>query len=152
MTTRLRRIHRTGDDGMVAVLTVGLAVGMFALAGLVIDGGRAIAARQHAADLAAQAARAGADQLDVSAYRASGADRINPPVARAAACAFVAAAEPADGCQTAVTGDAVTVTVTIHTPTVLLGLIGYDTFTTRGAATAGAQRGVLTDVPTGTGP
>ncbi|HVA60926.1 MAG TPA: pilus assembly protein TadG-related protein [Mycobacteriales bacterium] len=133
---------------MVAVLTVGLALGLFALAGLVIDGGRAITARQHAADLAGQAARAGADQLDLSAYRSTGIDRIDAPAARVAACAFVAAAEPADGCQATVTGDGVTVTVTTHTATVLLGLIGYDTFVTRGAATAHPERGVLT----GTGP
>lgn len=144
MKSRHRVELRPGDDGMVAVLTVLLAVALFALAGLVIDGGRAIAARQHAADLAGQAARAGADSLDLTAYRSSGIDLLDAPAARAAACAFVAAAEPGDSCQATVNGDTITVLVTTRTPTVLLGLIGYDTFTTRGEASALPVRGVVT--------
>ena len=40
------------------------------LAGLVVDGGLAISERQHAGDIAEQAARAGADDLDQNALRA----------------------------------------------------------------------------------
>jgi Flp pilus assembly protein TadG len=112
-----------------------LAVGLFALAGLVVDGGRALAAKSQAISLAAEAARAGAQQLDAASLHASGSVGLDPPAARAAASAFLTA-NHADGIVTANT-TTVTVTVTIHTATTLLGLIGVPTLTESGTATAG---------------
>ena len=43
---------------------------LFALAGLVLDGGAALTAHGRAADVAQQAARAGADALDGASLRA----------------------------------------------------------------------------------
>ena len=51
------------ERGSMALVLAILTVGMLAMAGLVIDGGAALAARGRAADVAQQAARAGADAL-----------------------------------------------------------------------------------------
>jgi Flp pilus assembly protein TadG len=146
MTARARsgRHDLRDDAGAAAVILVVLAPVLFALAGLVLDGGRAIAARQQAADLAEQAARAGADSLDVNTLRATGQDTINPAAAQAAACRYVTVSEPGSGCTVAVSGGQVTVTVATSTPTVLLGLIGINTFHTTGWASADAITGITT--------
>jgi Flp pilus assembly protein TadG len=143
-----RRRDLRADGGAAAVLLVLLTPVFLALAGLVLDGGRAIAARQQAADLAEQAARAGAGALDVTTLRASGQDTINPAAAQAAACRYVTLSQPGDGCRATVTAGQVTVTVATSTPTVLLGLIGINTFHTTGWATATAVTGIST--PDGT--
>ena len=74
MTTRGPRRRPLGrsnsdDDGSVSVYLAVWAVALMAMAGLVIDGGAAIAARARAADLAQQAARAGADALSPVSLR-----------------------------------------------------------------------------------
>lgn len=145
-----RRPHRAPDDGArdggaVSVLVLLLTPMLLALAGLVWDGGLAISARQQAADLAEQAARAGADQLDLDAARASGSNLIDTARARAAACRYVQVAAPGVGCQATATGQQVTVQVATTTSTALLGLIGLPTLTSHGHATARPVQGVLTE-------
>ena len=136
---------RLADDrGAVSIIIVLLAGAFFGLAGLVWDGGRAITARQQAADLAEQAARAGADDLDLSAIRDDGVSTIDVPQAIMDACRYVHVASPDSGCAATATGQAVTVRVTTHTPTALLGIIGVSSFTTHGFASASAVRGVIT--------
>lgn len=138
------RWQPAGDAGAISVIVLLLTGAMFALAGLVWDGGRAITARQHAADLAEQAARAGANDLDLTALRATGADSVDVPHAIADACHYVQVAAPGSGCAATASGDAVTVRVTTRTPTALLGIVGLSSLTTHGYATASAVRGVIT--------
>lgn len=135
---------RRDDSGAAAVILVLLTPVFFALAGLVLDGGRAIAARQRAADIAEQAARAGVDALDVATLRATGTDRIDADAARAAACRYVTTAAPDAGCTVQVAADAVTVVVTSRTPTVLLGLVGVNSLHAAATATAAPVIGVRT--------
>ena len=132
------------DSGAAAVILVLLTPVLFALAGLVLDGGRAIAARQHAADLAEQAARAGVDMVDVTTLRSTGTDTVDPAGGVAAACRYVAAADPGAGCEAVVHGASVTVRVTTTTPTVLLGLVGVNRLHAAGTATAAPATGVVT--------
>lgn len=90
--------------------------------GLVVDGGRALAARQQGAALAAQAARAAVDRMDTGGYRTgAGLRAVAPGSAQAAACGWVASARPDAGCTAAPGPDGtMTVTVTItYTPVVL---------------------------------
>ncbi|MFC7104684.1 Tad domain-containing protein [Nonomuraea rubra] len=63
---------RAGERGSMSVFTVLFSVVVFLLAGLLVDGGSAINARLRAADVAEQAARAGADELDVDHLRETG--------------------------------------------------------------------------------
>lgn len=80
-----------GDRGSAALFVAIFAPAMIFLAGLVIDGGAAIEARQRASDVAEQAARAAAGQCDVVVLRAKGVCRItSQSVAEAAAAPFLA--------------------------------------------------------------
>jgi Flp pilus assembly protein TadG len=63
--TRLHAVER----GSLSLFAVIFTLVVLMLAGLVYDGGLAIAARQRAADVAESAARAGANAIDVGAFR-----------------------------------------------------------------------------------
>jgi hypothetical protein len=127
---------------MVAIL----AVPLFLLAGLVADGGAAIAGRQRAANLAEEAARAGANAIDVSELR-----RGNTVVLRSKAQSFAttylngvptSGAANMTGFSVRATTTDVTVDVTVTTPTIFLGLIGVNEFQVTGTATARFARGI----------
>jgi Flp pilus assembly protein TadG len=60
------------DRGSVAVFTVVFAVAVVLLTGLILDGGIAMNARERAADIAGQAARAAAGDIDVGALQTTG--------------------------------------------------------------------------------
>lgn len=64
------------DRGTVALFTTIFAVFVLILAGLLVDGGVAIHARERAADIAEQAARAAADDIDLNYLRQTGKARI----------------------------------------------------------------------------
>jgi Flp pilus assembly protein TadG len=58
------------EHGSVTVLVVFAAIIALALASLLVDVGSALNARERAADIAEQAARAGAGDIDIAALRA----------------------------------------------------------------------------------
>lgn len=64
------------DQGTMAMFTAIFALFVILLAGLLVDGGSAIHARERAADIAEQAARAAADDLDEPYLRQTGQIRI----------------------------------------------------------------------------
>lgn len=117
---------------VLAVLTVGL----LAMAGLVVDGGAALAARGRAADVAQQAARAGADALVPGSVRSSGPAglRIDAVAARAAAERVLAVGEVTG--QVRVDGDTVTVRAQVRRPTAVLSAVGLDEVSGAASATA----------------
>ena len=80
------------EAGVATVFIVMFAVVFLVLAGLVVDGGLAINARQKVADDVEQAARAGSQNLDEAALRNinGGTVVIDPGRAEAAARAFLA--------------------------------------------------------------
>jgi Flp pilus assembly protein TadG len=65
-----------------------LFLGFILLTGLVLDASRAQHANAHASDLAAKAARVGAQQIDPASIRA-GTYRIDPAAARDAATTYL---------------------------------------------------------------
>ena len=69
----------------------------------------------------------------------------DPTAGVAAACGFVHASEPGDGCTARVSGATVTVEVTNRTTTVLLGLIGINSFHASATASAAPVIGVRTN-------
>lgn len=133
--------HRTGGDaGQVTPFVVLLSVALLAVAGLVLDAGLAISAKVQALDTAQAAARAGAQQLDLYAYRTQGVTRLDP--ARAAATArswLTSAAVPGDASATPTT---VTVTVRKTSRTQLLQVLGVRSLHVSASATATAVQGV----------
>ena len=60
-------MRRPGEEGMVAAFAAVVAVSLVMVAGMVLDGGRVVAAQATARDLASAAARAGAQELDLEA-------------------------------------------------------------------------------------
>jgi Flp pilus assembly protein TadG len=66
---RIRRAAADGDRGSVAVFTVVFAVAVVFLTALIVDGGNAMNARERAADIAGQAARAAANDIATAALR-----------------------------------------------------------------------------------
>jgi hypothetical protein len=60
------------DRGSTALFVAVFAPAIIFMTGLVIDGGAALEAKQRAADIAEQAARAGASQCDVAKLRSEG--------------------------------------------------------------------------------
>ena len=145
----------TSDTGAATVLLLVLTPALFALAGLVLDGGTHLAARQRAADLAEQAARAGADQLDTNTLRSTAQPSLDTNRATRTACRYVQTMEPDATCTATVTATVtaigasqeVQVRVQTHTPTALLGLIGVNTLHTDALGTAQAVTGIRTTLP-----
>ncbi|MBL7498278.1 hypothetical protein I6A84_27440 [Frankia sp. CNm7] len=110
------------------------------LAALIFDAGRALDAAGHASDLAAAAARAGAQALDETSLRA-GIPVLDP--ARAAAYVDTYLARHPEATLTALTVDglAVTVTVTTRVDYQLLDVLGLDHATVTQIRTAIAITG-----------
>lgn len=119
MTARIHHRSSDRDRGSVSAFVVSITVGLIACAGLVLDGGRLLDARIEAADLAENAARAGAQQ--VVGIR-DGAWHLDGGQAQRAASAFLLA-QGVNG-QVSVSGNEVSVTVTLHRDMALLGVVG----------------------------
>jgi hypothetical protein len=142
LTQRLRaraRATGTAQDGVVTAFTVILVGALLVLAGLVFDGGRALAGRVTALNEAQEAARVGAQQIDLPTFRATGAAILNDSAAVTAAEDYLAST--GDAGTAAVDGDTVTVTVTHRQSTQILSIIGIGTFTEHATAAATAEQG-----------
>lgn len=139
---------RHDDTGSATPFVLGLILVLFAVAGLVADGGRAINARVAITDDAEQAARVGADQLGDT--RGSGTPRIDPVAATAAAQDFLVARGYAGSrIRVSADTDAVEVTVSDVVPTSLLQIVAIDSFTIEGNASARAAVGIVTELQGG---
>jgi len=142
-----RRRLIAGDRGSAALWLAITMVGLLAMAGLVLDGGAAIGARERAADVAQQAARAGADALSAggvfSASGGSNALAANPTAATAAASS-VLTGEGVTDFHISVQGTVVVVTAHVSKPTALLSAVGVDTVGGRATEQAQALLGTTT--------
>ena len=112
--------------GQVTLFLAGCSLGLVLLAGLSVDGGRIIGAREQAWDEAQEAARAGADALSVAAQEA---------------VANYMAATGDTAVVNVSAGDMITVTVTSVVQPYLLSLAGINKVPVTGTATAQAEEG-----------
>ncbi|WP_419995054.1 TadE/TadG family type IV pilus assembly protein [Streptomyces boninensis] len=128
------------DRGQVTPFTVVIALAVLMFGGLALDGGLALAAKIRAIGEAQEAARAGAQALDLAAYRKDQSVRLLPAQARARAQAHLKAT--GDAGTVTVTGETVDVTVTTEQPTQLLQLFGIGSFTVQGEGQAHPEPGV----------
>ena len=128
-----------GEAGMVTAFVVIFTLALLAMAGLVTDGGLALAAKVRAVDGAQAAARAGAQAIDIPLYRQTGQITLDASQAIADAQGFLAAA--GEHGTVVVTGETVTVTVTITQPTQILSIVGVERLTATGSGSATAQQG-----------
>jgi len=123
----------------LAAFTAVFALALFVLLGLVVDGGRAVAARDAAMSEAEQAARVGVQQLSVSALR-SGSVAVDPLAAADAVRGFLGGDVESEAVD--VSGQTVTVHIQTSEPTVILGIVGIDRISISESASATNVHGV----------
>jgi Flp pilus assembly protein TadG len=128
------------ERGAISLYFAIITLAALAMAGLVIDGGAALATRERAADVATQAARAGANALQPASLRGEPAALIADPTAATAAADRVLKAAGATG-RVVVDGDRVTVTAHVPRRTVILSAIGLTDISQSATATATVQYG-----------
>ena len=133
---RQRRLRWSAgaDDGAVTVFVAIAAVGLMALAGLVVDGGAKVRAVQRADRVAAEAARAAGQAVDVAAVLAGREVRVARGAAVHAAEAYLRSAGVEGTARVVHGGAGIEVETTTSAPTVFLGLIGVPRFTVSGGA------------------
>ena len=134
------RTGRDSDRGSVTLFVAIAAMGLLALVGLVVDGGAKVRAVQRADRLAAEAARAAGQAVDLTVVMSGGEVRVEPREALAAARAYLDAA--GDGGTAHLDADrrSIRVSTTANSRTVFLGLIGIPEFTVHGSATVSLMR------------
>lgn len=124
------------ERGSLAIVMALFGIGLFAMAGLVIDGGAALAARGRASDLAEQASRAGADALAPDSLRGASpqALRIDPVAANTAAREVLSAGRATGNAK--VVGREVSVTARVARRSVVLSAFGITDLSGTASATA----------------
>lgn len=132
------------ERGSMSVFTVLFSVVVFLLAGLLVDGGAAINARLRAADVAEQAARAGADRIDVEYLRATGQVRLlDEGEVCARADEVISAYGTADvtpgSCSVGGGQAQVTVSVKVRWNALFLGALGFPGAEMEGRSTAAPE-------------
>lgn len=108
----MRRRH--DDRGTVSAFVAVVAAALVMVAGLVYDGGQILASQARARDLASNAARAGAQEIDLDALRAEQIVVLDPDLAATSALDYLADTGAVGSVE--VDGARVTVTVTLTQP------------------------------------
>jgi Flp pilus assembly protein TadG len=116
----------TDERGQVTILVLGLALVVFAIAGLAVDGTRAFLARRSLQNGADAAALAGAAELDVKTYYATGGRTVvlDEAAARRTAAGWLGRRGLPARVQITTEPGRIGVVVRSHTPTSFLGLVG----------------------------
>jgi Flp pilus assembly protein TadG len=141
------RPDRWAERGAVTTTFLLTMVPVFVvLLGMVFDFAQAYTAKARALDIAEQAARAGAQQINLAEVRDSGTYQLDEAAATGAAEDFLAAAGfPADKLEA--DADTVEVTTSWTVSTAFLGIIGRDTFEGSVSASADMEVGVAIGGP-----
>lgn len=136
MTGLRARLRRRDQRGALTPAVIVMALGLLLLGGLVTDGGRQLNAKLQAQSTAEEAARAGANMLDLRRQEA----RIDPDTATDAVNAYCDVAKANDsqidecgvdefGRDRNKEADWVSVRVTMKVPALLFGIIGVNELT-----------------------
>jgi Flp pilus assembly protein TadG len=135
------RSRRRSQRGSATVFLLGFAAVLMVGAGLVVDGGLALNKRSQLTDDAEQAARSGANAIDVDTLRSTGVLTVNPDAARAVATDFLSQ-RGYTNISVVVNGNEVNTSAAATVDTAILSLIGIDKFTVTGQATATPETGI----------
>jgi Flp pilus assembly protein TadG len=127
--------HRRDERGSITVWLALASFVMIFLVGLAVDLGGQVHAHERAHDVAAQAARAGGEEVEGAAAIQGRELTINPAAARAAAQRYLDVAG-VDGTVSIRDGNTITVTVHDRYDPQFLGLIGINRLDVTGTATA----------------
>jgi len=137
------RSRARDERGQATAMVAILAVALLGLGALIFDGGQILTARREANNLARQAARAGAQQLDIAQAR-TGTFTLDAAAADTAAREYLAG-EGVTPTAVRVAGDRVEVTITLTQQTRLLSILGISKREVSATASARAARGVTGD-------
>ena len=129
---------RTDQRGAVALYAAVMMLALMSTIGLVLVGGQKVAALREATNIADNAARAGAQHVDLDSVRSGDALRLDPDEAVAAANDYLSLVGHSG--TPVVNGDTITVTVTISYNPVILPM-GYQTVTATESASARTVEG-----------
>jgi hypothetical protein len=121
-------MKRDNELGQVAVLVLGLAAVAFAVAGIAIDGTRAMLFRRTLQDVADAAVLAGASAVDQDAYYRSGgqAVTIDAEAARTEVARILAARGIEASAQIDADVDGVSIVLRGDIPSTFLGVVGIE--------------------------
>jgi Flp pilus assembly protein TadG len=122
------------EQGSVLITGLLLSIALIMVIGFAVDVGHAFLVKRQLASIADDAALSGSQAIDVQALH-EGHLQLNPGQAQSEAQHTIAANPSVTGQVNATTGS-VTVTVTRHVPTILLGIVGLRTLTIAAHATA----------------
>ena len=139
MTQGRKNTRLRGDDGAATLWMVFGTIIIFAVAGLVFDGGTLISGKRDTINDAEEAARAGAQAIDAGSVLAGTGPQLDPAASIARAEQFLAT----NGWSGTATADtaSVTVTITRQQPMTFLQTVGLAERTITGTATARPQQG-----------
>lgn len=129
------------ERGVVGLYVAVVFTAVLLIAGLLVDGGAIRTGRREAGDVAARAARAGAQEIDVDLLMSTGVVELDPASASAAARSFLGAAGWAGSVE--VGARTVTVSVQRSVPMRLLSMVGVADKTVIATRTARAAEGVV---------
>ena len=128
------------EIGQATVFVLALIPALLLCAGLVWDGGQAIAANLRLYGDADAAARAAAQHLDLVTYRRTGRVRLNPDSAAQAGRRVLHAA--GDSGQVRISGNQVTVTARTTVATQIISFSGLTRHTVHATSTAHPVHGI----------
>jgi Flp pilus assembly protein TadG len=135
------RWRGASDSGSITLMLAVLFVALIALAGIVIDGGAKLNQAENATAIAQEAARAGAGMVNQGQALSTGSFTVDQAQAIAAAQQYLSSAGY-HGSVTPVGAESIQVRVTVTGPTKVLSIIGIDSMTSTGSATASLVTGV----------
>jgi hypothetical protein len=130
---------------MISAFLLAAMIGLMAVVGLGLDPGEAYAAKIRAIGQAEAAARAGAQQINLTLYRTTGTLQLNPAAARQTAQQYLTA-EHVTGTASATTAR-VTVRITTAYRTQLWQLVGVDSIGVHASGSALPQLGITGPEP-----
>ncbi len=142
-----RRVAVADQTGSITATVPLLVLTVMVLVGFTFDGGNVITAHRRAVNLAEQAARAGAERLDIAALRSRGQYRLDRAAASAAAATYLANTSTRGHVQLGhdTDGDYVEVVVDWTQPALFAGLLGRSRFTGTGQGRAHNCHGLVTE-------
>jgi len=128
------RARLESEQGSVLITGLLLSIALIMVIGFAVDVGHAFLVKRQLASIADDAALSGSQAINVQALH-EGHLQLNPGQAQSEAQNTIAANPSVTGQVNATTGS-VTVTVTRHVPTILLGIVGLRSLTIDAHATA----------------
>ncbi|HKE63645.1 MAG TPA: pilus assembly protein TadG-related protein [Micromonosporaceae bacterium] len=124
------------DEGAYTLFVLIFVFALFLMVGLSVDGGGRLAAQARADDIAAEAARAAGQAIDLPQAISGTADVVDPAAAQAAAQAYLADAGANGTADVVNGGHAVRVTVHLTYRPEILGAFHFGPWPVTGTATA----------------